>query len=315
MAENGEIVGAVSQSAAVLVLVHDDIEPPVQAIFNAPMRACNLVEAFGRQDGAEQVVGGLMRCFPVDFPCALNLADGRQARPPMVFDKPRDIGRFLDVQRGKQHRNKIVNTLSHVFTLAVGKWYIDGCDSNPCSKVVRHDSKPRDRYVTDAEFSAVYDIAPFAVQSAMDLALLTGQRQGDILDLTWDRVHEGHIEIRQGKTGKLLGIRITNAIEEVLLRARQRPPMMPRHFVVRTRHGEPYSHEGFRAMWQRVMNEALSIGVLKQRYSFHDIRAKCASDKVDKVGLTDASALLGHSSTGLTNRVYKRSITMVEPLR
>jgi integrase len=229
--------------------------------------------------------------------------------------KPRDIGRFLDVQTGKIHRNKIVNTLSHVFTLAVGKWYVDGCESNPCSHVVRHDSKPRTRYVTDAEFTAVYERASFAVQQMMLLALLTGQRQGDLLDLTWDRVHEKHIEICQGKTGKLLGIRITPAIEEVLTRSRERPPMMPRHFVIRTRHGSPYSHEGFRAMWQRTMDEALRKGAITQRFTFHDLRAKCASDKVDKVGLTDASALLGHSSTGLTNRVYKRSITMVEPLR
>src|SRR5208283_347801 len=47
VAENGEIVGTVSQTAPVLILVHDDIEPPVQPIFDAPMRANDFVEAFG----------------------------------------------------------------------------------------------------------------------------------------------------------------------------------------------------------------------------------------------------------------------------
>jgi len=60
---NGEIVRAVSQSAPVLILVHYDIEPPVQAVFDAPMRANDLVEAFGGQGQgrAEQAIGDLAR--------------------------------------------------------------------------------------------------------------------------------------------------------------------------------------------------------------------------------------------------------------
>ena len=63
VAENCKIMGSVSQTASVLILVEDDVEPPVQPIFDAPMRANNLVEAFGRQSGAEQVIGGLGRCL------------------------------------------------------------------------------------------------------------------------------------------------------------------------------------------------------------------------------------------------------------
>ena len=64
VAENGDIVGTVSQMAAVLILVHDDIEPPVQAMFDAPMRADDFVEAFGRQRRAEQIIGGLDVVLP-----------------------------------------------------------------------------------------------------------------------------------------------------------------------------------------------------------------------------------------------------------
>ena len=117
--------------------------------------------------------------------------------------KPRDVGRFLDVSTGKQHRNKQVAVLSAVMAKAMGKWYVDGVDSNPCHNVERHESHPRTRYVTDAEFAAVYAIAPPSVQMAMDFALLIGQRQGDILDLTWDNVHDTHIEVQQSKTGKI----------------------------------------------------------------------------------------------------------------
>ena len=36
------------------------------------------------------------------------------------------------------------------------------------------------------------------------LALYTGQRQGDVLVMTWNRISDGGIEVRQGKTGKAL---------------------------------------------------------------------------------------------------------------
>ncbi len=81
VAQNGEIVGTVSQAAPVLILVHDDVEAPMQAIFDAPVRADDIVESFGRQWRAEQIVGGLGRRLAGGFAEALDLADRDQARP------------------------------------------------------------------------------------------------------------------------------------------------------------------------------------------------------------------------------------------
>lgn len=227
--------------------------------------------------------------------------------------KPRDVGRFLDVKDGQQHRNKVVCVLSAVFGKCLGKWYADDLDSNPCRNVERHASYPRTRYITDEEFDAVKAIAPTTVQLGMDLALLTGQRQGDILDLTWHQVQSDHIRLTQGKTGKQLGIRITSALAEVLLRCRQyRQFNGPRLYLIRGRTGDPYTHEGYRALWQRVMNEAIKRQAIKDRFTFHDIRAKCATDKDDLKG---ASELLGHGETGMTDRVYIRGLKFVDPLR
>jgi hypothetical protein len=95
---------------------------------------------------------------------------------------PKDIGRFLDgPARGAVLRNRQIATLSAVYTKAVGRWY--EADRNPCSHVERNPTKARDRNVTDAEFAAVYKLANPRLQVAMDLALLTGQRQGDLLHM------------------------------------------------------------------------------------------------------------------------------------
>lgn len=230
--------------------------------------------------------------------------------------KPRDVGRFLDVPTAKQHRNKMVAVLSGVFSLAVGKWYIDGCELNPCLKVLRHPSKPRDRYVTNDEFWNVHALAKPSMQLAMELARLTGQRGGDILDMTWGDVHETYIDVVQGKTGKHLGIRITPAVQAVLLRCRQYLPNVgPRWHLIRTKTGQPYTHTGFRSGWQWLVARALKTGAMSSPpYHFHDLRAKCASDKIRKVGLKEASNLLGHEDSAITRRVYSRLTQFVDPL-
>jgi hypothetical protein len=39
MTEDGEMVRSIAQSSSVLILVHDDIEPPGKAILHSPMLA------------------------------------------------------------------------------------------------------------------------------------------------------------------------------------------------------------------------------------------------------------------------------------
>src|ERR1700733_1370727 len=48
VAENGQIMRPVPQSGPVLVLVHCDIEAPVQAILDTPVRSSDVVQARGR---------------------------------------------------------------------------------------------------------------------------------------------------------------------------------------------------------------------------------------------------------------------------
>jgi integrase len=118
--------------------------------------------------------------------------------------------------------------------------------------------------------------------------------------------------VKQGKTGKQLAIKITKAVEEVLVRAKRRPPALPRLYIIRTRHGLPFTPEGFRTLFQRKMKEAMALGILKERFTFHDIRAKSASDNKS---IQAACDLLGHQDVRMTKSVYDRNIRIVEPLR
>ena len=68
-----------------LVLVHGDIENPMQAVFDAPMAACDLAEAIGGERRTEQVVSGLGGDSGADLTAAPDFANGCQAGPIMVL--------------------------------------------------------------------------------------------------------------------------------------------------------------------------------------------------------------------------------------
>jgi integrase len=145
---------------------------------------------------------------------------------------------------------------------------------------------------------------------AMDLALLTGQRQGDLLRMKWRDVTPEGWTMRQGKTGKRLMIAMSPAFEEVLQRARAFLPHLPREYVLRNRKGRPYTENGFRAIWQAAMRRYVKKG--GERYTFHDLRGKSATDSAS---LQDAYERLGHTNIAMTRGVYDRGVRKVSPLK
>ena len=56
------------------------------------------------------------------------------------------------------------------------------------------------------------------------------------------------------------------------------------------------------------MGKALDKNVLKERFTFNDLRAKAASDA------DNPTELLGHDDPRTTNRVYRRGPRKVTPL-
>lgn len=200
-----------------------------------------------------------------------------------------------------------VKLLGHVLQKAT-RWGL--ATRNPVRQLERLPRTKRMRYVTDEEFAQVRELAAERMKIAMDLALLTGLRRGDLLALTWDQVKPEGVEVRTSKTGAGLLIQRTPDLEAVLDRARRLAPQLPRHFVIKTASGKRYTGSGFSAIWQRLMRKAIAGGV--DSFTFHDIRRKSASDS-DTV--SDAQERLGHSDQATTRRFYVAKPVKVRPLR
>lgn len=223
--------------------------------------------------------------------------------------KPRDFADFLNViGKGRIHRVRALAVLSAAFTQAVSSYF--WLEHNVLRDVKRPKSKPRDRLVLDEEFWAVHAIASHRLGLAMELALYTGQRQGDLLALRWTDIRGMEVNFTQSKTGKRLAIEASPALEKVLDRCwllKNR-----NQYVIGRRDGERYTGEGFRAMFTRAMRRAMKRGVITERFHFHDIRAmaatKCATPEI-------AMRLLGHSTLAMTARVYRRGVERVKSLQ
>jgi integrase len=83
---------------------------------------------------------------------------------------------------------------------------------------------------------------------------------------------------------------------------------LPSDFLFITKHGKPYGKEAFKSLW-RAVRQKLNLG--PREITFHDMRAKAASDSASDVA---AQELLHHEDVKVTKRVYRRKVPSSVPL-
>jgi len=217
--------------------------------------------------------------------------------------------------------NREKSCLSSVFT-ACNEWKLR--NDNPCKLVPKLNEGERDRYVTDEEFLAVYRLATPVLQVAMDLATITGQREGDLLKMPCNdpriyskagvvfkvgkskRRHPRHGKVIE--TAKTLIVEWSDELHAVIDRARTLGPRL-RPTLICNLSGLAYTESGFRSNWHKLLVKATKKGkdgtpaALADWFTFHDLRAKRASDAED---LEEANDALAHGDMKTTQKVYRR---------
>ncbi len=233
----------------------------------------------------------------------LRTAFGR-AKPDELM--PRDVIRYRNArgQKSQVQANQELSLLSHICATAV-EWEV--LESNPCRDVKKFRIAPRDHYVEDADYRLMRKSSGPRLRVLMDLALLTGQREGDLLALRWDQVDKTGIRFKQGKTGKVLVVGWSEHLRRTIAVARSIKPKG--ETVVSTTDGQGYNTDAFQSLWRRARIRAKKAG-LERPFRFYDLRAKSASDDA----LATASERLGHADVRLTERVYRRAPRKVKAL-
>lgn len=185
---------------------------------------------------------------------------------------------------------------------------------NPIDNIPQKALKGRKRWVTDAELKLLKDAAlqqsrnGEALVQMIDLALLTGQRIGDLLGLRWQDVTDAGIRVQQGKTGERLLIEWTPALRAAI-KACERGDKIGH--VLKTQSGTGYRYAGIRSAWVRACARA---GL--DDLNIHDLRGRAGMDKRDADGLEGAKDLLGHRSIRTTEHyVDGKAPRRVKPAR
>jgi len=222
---------------------------------------------------------------------------------------PQDIYAFIDQRGAPIAANREVSLLSIAYKYAI-RWGL--ASDNPCRLVSKNPEKPRDREVTDDEFSDVHSIASASIQCAMDFADMCGLRLGDVLSLNErDNVTEEGIHVITGKTKKKMLFVWTDELSDLYARCKKLRPegtvVNFNYHLVCTRSGQRFTLDGFETVWKRTMDKAIEKELITARFTFHDLRARAAGRS------SNATELLGHDDPKTTNRIYKRITRKVTP--
>ncbi len=163
--------------------------------------------------------------------------------------------------------------------------------ANPCARGGRlYRGSRADKIWTDVDEQAFQLSAPPHMQLPLQIALWTGQRQGDLLSLTWSAYNGTNIRLRQSKTGARVTIPVGQPLK-VALDAAAKRRSGPFAKILVNSDGEPWSPDGFRSSWRKACAKAGIVGV-----TFHDLRGTAVT-RLALVGCTEAeiATLTGHS--------------------
>ncbi|MDH6301214.1 integrase [Polynucleobacter sphagniphilus] len=219
--------------------------------------------------------------------------------------------------------NRELALFSHAWNFAREWGYTS--KANPCLGIRKNKEFGRSFYADDEVWNSVYTIAPTELKDAMDLAYLTGQRVSDVLKFNFNDIANNALNLKQGKTGKLLQIALVNdagentELGQLIDRLKIHP--VKRNSLLTTIEGKKLTKGMLRLRFNKARDEANHLAKkngqtdLAERiaqFQFRDSRPKAASEIKD---LGDASRLLGHSDKQITKTVYRRVGERVNPTK
>jgi integrase len=163
--------------------------------------------------------------------------------------------------------------------------------ANPCARGGRlYRGSRADKIWTDDDEAAFLRVAPPHLHLALTFALWTGQRQGDLLRLTWPQYDGSHIRLRQSKTGVRVVIPVGAPLKAALDAVK---PVKATGVILRTSDGTPWADEGhgFRSSWRKACAAAGVVGV-----TFNDLRGTAVT-RLALAECTEAeiATITGHS--------------------
>jgi integrase len=198
---------------------------------------------------------------------------------------------FVDTPRKADYR---WTTIARVLSVAKDHGKIS---VNVCERGGRlYDADRSEIIWTADDIREFCSVASAELQAAMLLALWTGQRQGDLLRLTWKAYDGRYIRLRQSKARRGKGRRVTipvgpplKAVLDAALNERNRSAVT----ILTNSRGAPWTEDGFRTSWDKAFRKTS----LKDLH-FHDLRGTAVTRlALSNCSVPEIASITGHSMT------------------
>lgn len=180
--------------------------------------------------------------------------------------------------------DQMLFSLSRVFTFGIDEETID---KNPCTGINRLYTGSRKESVWTPELIALFREKSTAhMLLAFEMAINTGQRQGDLLLLTWKQYDGTHLSFEQGKTKKRVRVKVNSKLK-AMIDALPRDKMR----ILNNSRGRPWTKDGFKTSWGKECARLKIEGV-----TFHDLRGTFITERRREGSTTEQIAsITGHS--------------------
>jgi integrase len=219
----------------------------------------------------------------------------------------------IDPKLGQVRANRELALFSHIFNYARENGLTS--NTNPSDGVKKFKEDGRDVYVDQAMFDRLLKHSCQALQYALRLAYLTGQRPADVYKMSETDIKDGILWIKQGKTKAPLRILIEGELKTLLDEIAD----YKRQFSVRplallvTETGQAMNEYTMRTRFDKARDAA---GIPKAELQFRDMRPKAGTDVDEIKGTKAAQDLLGHTTEGMTTRYIRHKIgKLVKPTK
>lgn len=208
----------------------------------------------------------------------------------------------------KAHKRRFANYVVVVLSLTF-KWgsvreLLTGNPAASIPRVRRPRNAPKaNRAWSDAEREAVLSAATAGLRVAIALGMFAGMREGDAITVTRAAYDGSWLSWMQRKTGHPIDVPVDprlKAIVDAELEARREQPIEHMQLVIGER-GNPYTENGFRTVFFRLVRRLETNGLVRPGLTFHGLRHSVGKNVIDEGGTqNEAGALLGHRSPATT---------------
>ncbi len=180
-------------------------------------------------------------------------------------------------------------------------------NSNP-AEAVELVKKPRNapeanRPWTPEELDTVLTAAPPELRVAIALGAFVGLREGDVVTVSWANYDGQAFEVKTAKTGEWIDVRAHYRLREIL----DATPRLSPNIVVGAR-GRPYTTNGFRARFFKLIQQLEAAGKVGPDLTFHGLRHTIGTWLAEaECDPRTIGAVLGQKSTAMSDHYSRRA--------